>query len=121
MKLLALRPILWTKDFDETLDFYTVILDFSIENKNDDWGWASLKKDDIEIMIAKPNQQVYFDKPVFTGSFYFITDKIDELWEQLKDKVQIGYEIETFKWEMREFAIFDNNGYLLQFGQDLSK
>ena len=27
-------------------------------------------------------------------------------------------EIETFEWGMREFAIYDNNGYVLQFGQE---
>ncbi|NHQ72651.1 bleomycin resistance family protein, partial [Elizabethkingia miricola] len=29
------------------------------------------------------------------------------------------YNIEDFPWQMREFAIYDNNGYILQFGQDV--
>jgi hypothetical protein len=37
----------------------------------------------------------------------------------LKDHARVCYPIEDFHYGMREFAIFDNNGYLLQFGQPL--
>jgi uncharacterized glyoxalase superfamily protein PhnB len=117
MKLTALRPILWTDQFDETIDFYTEILGFTIRERSIEWGWASLCKDEVEIMFAKPNAHTPFDQPIFTGSFYFSTDNVDKLWNELKDKARICYEIENFDWEMREFAIYDNNGYVLQFGQ----
>jgi hypothetical protein len=32
---------------------------------------------------------------------------------------RICYLIETFEYGTREFAIYDNNGYVLQFGQEL--
>jgi hypothetical protein len=34
-----------------------------------------------------------------------------------KDKARICYELEEFEYGMREFAVYDNNGYLLQFGE----
>ena len=40
--------------------------------------------------------------------------------EAVKDKAKIVYPLEDFEWQMREFAIYDNNGYMLQFGQDIS-
>jgi hypothetical protein len=43
--------------------------------------------------------------------------KPNTLRAELKDKTKVCYPIETFGYGMREFAIFDNNGYLLQFGQ----
>ncbi len=119
MKLKALSPIIWTDQFDKTLDFYIQILGFSLREINEDWGWASLQKDELEFMVAKPNEHTPFEKPFFTGSFYFNMDNVDEIWNHLKDKVQICYEIENFEWGMREFAFYDNNGYLLQFGQNL--
>ena len=61
------------------------------------------------------------NKPIFTGSFYLNTDNVDKLREELKDKTRGCYEIENFDWEMREFAIYDNNGYLQQFGQEIDK
>ncbi|MEA5256158.1 VOC family protein [Arcicella aquatica] len=121
MKYSGLRPILWTNQLIETIDFYTKILGFAIAEQNETWGWASLYKDEVEIMLAKPNEHIPFDKPIFTGSFYINTDKVDELWGELKDKVEACYEIEEFEWQMREFAIYDNNGYLIQFGQDISE
>lgn len=112
----ALRPILWTENIDETIGFYTQILGFTLMGRNDDWQWASIRKDDVQIMLSENE----YEKPngiSFTGSLYFNVDRVDELWEDLKTKAKICYEIETFEWEMREFAIYDNNGYILQFGQ----
>ena len=68
-------------------------------------------------MIAKPNEHTKYDKIGFTGSFYFNTDDVDAMWAKLKDKAAVGCGIENFEYGMREFAVFDNNGYLLQFGQ----
>ncbi|OVE61748.1 bleomycin resistance family protein [Chryseobacterium mucoviscidosis] len=118
-KFNSLRPVLWSEQFDETIAFYTQILGFTLQERNDDWQWASLQKDKVEIMLTKPNQHEKFNGIGFTGSFYFNIENADELWDELKDKTKICYEIETFDWEMREFAIYDNNGYILQFGQDL--
>jgi catechol 2,3-dioxygenase-like lactoylglutathione lyase family enzyme len=119
MKLTSLRPIIWTDLFEATIKFYTNVLGFSFAERNDDWAWASLYKDSVEIMIALPNQHTPFDKPKFTGSFYFNTDDVETLWIQLKDNVKICYALETFEWGMREFAFYDNNGYILQFGQEV--
>ena len=60
-----------------------------------------------------------FDSPTFTGSLYFNVDDAASLWVSLKDVVKVGYPMEDFHYGMREFAIYDNNGYLLQFGTPL--
>ncbi|MBB4804905.1 putative glyoxalase superfamily protein PhnB [Chryseobacterium defluvii] len=116
-----LRLILWTENLDETIGFYTHTLGFSLLGKNEDWQWASLRKDDVQIMLSKPNEHEKLERIGFTGSFYFNVDHVDELWEDLKMKTKVCYEIETFEWEMREFAIYDNNGYILQFGQPVNE
>lgn len=116
-KFTAVRPILWTENMDDTIGFYTQVLGFTLLGRNDDWNWASLRKDEVHIMLSQPNEHEKSEKIGFSGSFYFNVDQVDELWEDLKTKAKICYEIETFEWEMREFAIYDNNGYILQFGQ----
>ena len=75
--------------------------------------------DNADLMISKPNDHIPFDKSTFTGSFYFNTDNVDEIWNTVKDKIKICYPIESFEYGMREFAVYDNNDYLLQFGQDI--
>lgn len=118
-RLHRVRPILYTGLFEETVEFYVDILGFSVGEKNSEWQWASLYRDEVEIMISRPNDHVGFTKPLFTGSFYIVTEKVDELWLSLMDKVNICYEPGDFEWGMREFAIYDNNGYVLQFGEEI--
>lgn len=112
---------MYTEELDATIAFYTEVLGFTCNEQNDEWGWASLSCDDVHIMLARPNQHTPYDKIGFTGSFYFTTDDVENLWINLKDKAKVCYDIETFPWGMREFAIYDNNGYLLQFGQEISE
>lgn len=117
MKLSGLRPVLYTTDLQATVTFYTRVLGFTCEALDFSIGWASLKRDDVGIMLSLPNAHIPFEKPTFTGAIYINTTDVDKLWENLKDKAKVCYEIENFDYGMREFAIYDNNGYLLQFGQ----
>ena len=114
-----ITPMIRTNDFEETLDFYTNRLDFSVESVSEQDGWASIARDAVRLMIAKPNDHFPFQAPSFTGSFYFYVDDVASLWRDLKDTQEVLYPMEDFEYGMREFAIYDNNGYLLQFGQPL--
>ena len=117
MKILELRPMIWTEDFDGTIDFYTKTLGFECVARMDEYPWASLRIDEGELLVAKPNEHVGYSTIGFTGTFYFNTDDVDAWWEKLKDKTKICYEIDNFEHGMREFSIYDNNGYMLQFAR----
>ena len=119
MNFLRLVPMLETTSLQETIEFYESKLAFTCEELDSKRGWAYVKKGSVSLMFALPHAHTTFDRPTFTGSLYLYTDQVDELWLRLKDQVKIGYEIESFDYGMREFAIYDNNGYLLQFGQSL--
>lgn len=112
--------MLYTTDLQGTIQFYTQILGFTCEANDESAGWASVKLDDCQLMFSLPNTHLPFDKPVFTGSFYFTVDSADSFWGQVKDKTEVCYPIENFDYGMREFAIYDNNGYLLQFGEEIT-
>jgi hypothetical protein len=49
----------------------------------------------------------------------FRCDDVDAMWRQVKDQAKVCYPIEDCEYGMREFAIYDDNGYLLQFGQEI--
>jgi uncharacterized glyoxalase superfamily protein PhnB len=119
MKLLGLTPMLSVKDLDEAMRFYRDQLGFACVKRAP--GWACLKRDAVEIMLALPNQHEPFDRLQFTGSFYFRLDDVDAFWNQIKDRATVVYPLENFPYGMREFAIRDNTGYLLQFGQEIRK
>jgi len=111
--------MLYTINMAESLEFYSLILGFRVESYDEHLGWACIVKDTIRIMFSLPNEQRPFDRPVFTGSFYFYPDNVELLWHKVKDQVQIAYPLEKFDYGMHEFGIYDNNGYLLQFGKPL--
>lgn len=121
MRLEALTPMLRTWDLPGSIAFYTQVLAFRCDSHSDDWGWASLRRDDVKMMLSGPNQHEGDIAPGFTGSLYFRTDDVDAVWQLLKDRTRVCYAIETFAYGMREFAIYDNNGYVLQFGQPIAR
>lgn len=121
MKFQPILPIIWTNEFDKTVDFYTDVLGFSFDETNKNNQWIHLFRDECEIVVASPEGNEPFGQPGFSGTFYILVDNIDELWYSIKDKTEVCSEIETFEWGMREFAIFDNNGYTFQFGQDMTQ
>jgi len=118
MRIKGPIPVLYVTDIEESLRFYCDVLGFRCTNRLD--GWASLQRDEAEIMLSLPNEHLPFEKPIFTGSLYFHADNVDSLWQQLRDKATIVYPIEDFDYGMREFAIRDENGYILQFGQEIT-
>lgn len=108
--------MLYTRQVKASVDFYIENLGFTCVGYDDDWGWATVSRDGVEIMFALPNDHTTFTIPKFTGSFYIRTDKVEDIWNELKGKAIICYPLETFDYGMREFAVYDYNGYLLQFG-----
>jgi uncharacterized glyoxalase superfamily protein PhnB len=119
MKLEVVTPMLRTKRLREAIQFYEAVLGFVCREYDEDWGWASLGRDGVAIMLASPNAHEPFDRPAFTGSLYFRTDDVDALWTRVRDRARVCYPIENFEYGQREFAIYDGDGYLLQFGSPI--
>lgn len=118
MSISRLTPVLYTADLPGTIDFYVQQLQFSRVNENAGADLAFVQCDGIELMITRPNAHMAFSQPLFTGSFYFTVTDVEAYWQRLKDSTRICYGPENFEYGMREFGVFDNNGYLLQFGQE---
>ncbi|MEZ5344833.1 MAG: VOC family protein [Pyrinomonadaceae bacterium] len=124
MKLQDLIPMLETANLRESIEFYEQKIGFTVQGVYPDEKepcWASLRKDDVVLMLSGRNEHSKHKDTVFTGSLYFYPDDVDEMWESLKDSAEVCYEIENFDYGMREFGIYDPNRYLLQFGQDVGE
>lgn len=119
MDLQQLIPMLRTPDVEGSVAFYTGVLGFECLARSEDGTWASVGRGPVTLMLSGLNQHEGDQRPVFTGSLYFRTGDVNALWERLKGKARISYPIESFDYGMREFGLHDNNGYLLQFGQEL--
>ncbi len=121
MKLEKIIPLLYSLDLNATVHFYTTHLGFMVNEWNESLQWVSLSNGDIELMFSSPVEGANTGNPHFTGSFYFRVQDAAALWAALTElavtpPISICYPLETFDWGMQEFAIYDNNGYVLQFG-----
>ena len=127
-KLHFLSPILWTKSLEETITFYETILGFKKQTQFP--NFVSLLRDKVELMFVLPDEppedckdpndtEEFFRKPMLTGSIYITTEKVDELWEFVKDKATVESDICDREYMMRDFSILDNNGYELVFGENI--
>lgn len=119
MALLELRPMLEVNDMEQSIRFYEEKLGFICKSRMGK-DWAYLQCDEVGIMLSQRFTAEKHPSTFMTGSVYFYTDKVDAIWENLKEKVEISYPIETFDYGMREFGLLDCNGYLLQFGQEIN-
>jgi hypothetical protein len=70
-------------------------------------------------MLAAPNAHGEWKGPQFTGQLNIgldTADKVDALWAQVRDRVDVIYAVDDFDYGAREFGIRDDNGYALAFG-----
>ena len=129
-KLKFLSPILWTKNLEQTISFYETVLGFKKQTQFP--NYVSLTRDNVEIMFVLPidepedckdpnNKEEFFPKPTLTGSIYITTEKVDVLWEFVKDKATIESTIADREYMMRDFYILYNNGYQIFFGEYIIK
>lgn len=119
MKLNSIRPMLWVDDVQATIAYYKNVLQFTHTHFVESVQWGYVIKDDVEIMFATISRLAPGTKMTFSGSLYLNTEDVNAWWELLKDKAEVFYPIEDFNYNMREFAIKDCNGYILQFGQEI--
>jgi uncharacterized glyoxalase superfamily protein PhnB len=117
MTLMRVSPMLTVVALEPAIEFYRDVLGFKCLAADN--GWACMNLDGVEIMFALPNQHLPFSAPVMTGSLYFKSDDVETIWSRLKDQCEVVYPLEDFAYGMCEFAIRDNSGYLLQFGQEI--
>lgn len=118
--LMKVTIALETHSIDKTVEFWSKVLGFDCSGSYSD-QWVELSRDAVSVMFSSPNQHQGFEKPYLTGALYLETDDVDTEWEEIGKKADVCYEIENFDYGMREFGVFDNNGYLIQFGQRIEK
>ena len=120
-----LIPMLETDDLDQTIQWYGDTLGFTVRGtfpETGDLTWVSLKKDKVVIMFTTRFESSEKLNCSLTGSLYFYPKDVQSLWKRLQSKnLKIEWPLEDFHYGMREFAILDNNGYRLVFGQTIEE
>jgi uncharacterized glyoxalase superfamily protein PhnB len=116
MRVEAMTPMLRSWDIPRAVAFYESI-GFACAMRME--GFAAVARDGFELMLSAPNAHEGDTVPAFTGSLYLRVDDVEAAWAAYGALGRLCYPIETFDYGMREFAIYDPDGYLIQFGQQV--
>ena len=106
----------------ETIQFYENVLGFQTVLTVPETGeleFAIINKDQVTIMFQEqtslmkeyPSLKQDMMKPTFT--LFITVTNVHQLYEELKEKVEIAKELHQTFYGKDEFAIFDNNHNIL--------
>ncbi len=120
----TLSPNIFVKDINKTIDFYKRI-GFSIVTtvpETDEFVWAMMSCGKVTFMF-QTFSSLGTELPAISrqdgGSLllYIQTKEINQLYEQIKDKVNVVKGLEKTFYGATEFSIQDINGYILTFAE----
>jgi uncharacterized glyoxalase superfamily protein PhnB len=124
--LKKLTPNLMVEDVNRTIAFYRDVLGFELLTTVPEEGqfdWAMMRRDNVEIMF-QARSSLAAELPALTGvpiggslTFYVEVSGLKELYEQLKDKVEIVQDWHTTFYGTQEFAFKDCNSYIIAFSE----
>lgn len=128
MTLNSLTPNLMVNDVEQTIEYYTDILGFTVLMTVPETGkldWAMVKRNDVVIMfqtkksLSSELPRLAGEKPGGGLTFYIKVDRITELHEELfNNEVEIISELESTFYNTIEFSVVDLNGYVLTFSEE---
>jgi uncharacterized glyoxalase superfamily protein PhnB len=110
-------PMIHVPDVGSTIDWYLSI-GFAVRRTGEEDGvlvWASLVYGESEIMLSCGGKASSAPRREF--DLYIHMDRVDQLHEQFKGRVDVVEDLHDTFYGMREFIIRDNNGFWITFGQ----
>ncbi|MEJ2245660.1 MAG: VOC family protein [Acidobacteriota bacterium] len=117
MKMNRLVPMLPVKSMPASIEFYEK-LGFSVDQRNDDWGWAMLHFDECQLMV---DQSINLHRNAPRQSvLYLYPENIVEYHRQVQKSGLNVPELNTTFYGMTEFRIDDPDGNPLWIGQSTS-
>ncbi len=117
------------ENVSETINYYHAVLGFdkiSSVPEEGDFVWASMRKDDVEIMFQE-EENLKNDLPALSsespggGTTLFLKiNGVDDLYNRIYKKADVVDGLRDTFYGMREFTIRDINGYYLTVAEPVS-
>src|SRR5262245_17406008 len=118
MKMNRLIPMLPVKSMAASIEFYKK-LGFSVERRNDDWGWAMLYFDECRLMV---DQSINLHRSAPRPSVvYLYPENIVEYHHQVRGNGLAVPDLDVTFYGMTEFRLDDPDGNRLWVGQNISE
>ena len=129
MDVQALSPNIMVKDVQQTVDFYQNLLGFTLINSvpgqtgQQALQWAMVQAGGVTLMFQEEaNLKAEYPslaQHAVGGGFtlYLTVANLDALYERTKSVATVAKEPHKVFYGATEFAILDNNGYVLTFSE----
>ncbi len=118
MKMNRIIPMLPVRSMPASIEFYQK-LGFSIERRQDQWGWAMLCCGECRLMV---DQSINPHPGIPRASvIYLYPDNIVEYHQQVRKNGLEVPDLEVTFYGLTEFRIDDPDGNRLWIGQDTSR
>jgi len=122
-----LIPNLMVEDVNYTVDYYENILGcfelIATDPREGKFDWAMMRSEEADIMFQS-RESLCSVIPDFKNKeigatlvIYIEVDNVEELYNLIKNKVDIIEGLNTTSYGMKEFLVRDCNGYILVFAQ----
>lgn len=121
----GLTPNLLVADVMASIAFYRDVFGFELHFRVPDeppYVFASLKRDEIEFFVnaaAGVIKEFPTLRAGHTSTLFVVVDHVDALFAAVKDRAPIAMPLKDQFYGMREFAVFDPDGYLVTFAQPI--
>lgn len=126
----SLSPNIGVQDVTETVRFYTEVLGFKLVlsvPETAPYVWAMVASGNTSIMF-QDMASLLEEYPILAGrsdtatlTFYIKVKGMKELYEKVKGTDYLTKEIHKTPYGADEFALYDNNGYILTITEDFEE
>ena len=126
-KLQCAAPTFAVADVGATIRWYEKTLGFSADHfpVQEPFAYASLRRDDVEIMLLQiqgyQSPDVAVHRPEGYWDAYIRMEGVHGLYEEVRQKVPIRLPLRKQGYGDWEFEMMDPNGYILVFSELLAE
>lgn len=118
---------LMVNDVAKTVEFYEKILGFTVSdtvpNDNGSLDFAIILKDNFQLMFQEKDNLAK-EYPILKAEIlapsitvYIIVDNFDDVYKDIKSKIDLYVDKHTTFYGAEEFAVQDCNGYVITFAK----
>jgi catechol 2,3-dioxygenase-like lactoylglutathione lyase family enzyme len=118
MKMNRLIPMLPVRSVTASVEFYRK-LGFSVERRNDDWGWAMLRLGECRLMVDQSINQ-HRDAPR-QSVIYLYPENVEEYHRIVRGNGLAVPDLAQTFYGMTEFRVDDPDGNRLWIGEERSR
>jgi catechol 2,3-dioxygenase-like lactoylglutathione lyase family enzyme len=114
MRMDRLIPMLPVRSMPKSVEFYEK-LGFSVERRNDDWGWAMLRFAECRLMLDQ--SIAHSPEGARHSVVYLYPENIGQYHQHVRSRGLSIPELEETFYGMKEFRLDDPDGNRLWIGQ----